>query len=74
MNSRRFCLRYAALAVCVVILAFSPAASGQQTPIKRPLTHNDYDSWRSIQGQRISRDGKFSFWGRHLFRLPPLAI
>jgi dipeptidyl aminopeptidase/acylaminoacyl peptidase len=26
---------------------------------KRPLTHQDYDGWRSIQGQTISRDGKF---------------
>jgi dipeptidyl aminopeptidase/acylaminoacyl peptidase len=33
-------------------------ARGQATA-KRPLTHQDYDSWRSIQGQTISRDGKF---------------
>src|SRR6185503_17158738 len=59
MNSPRFCLRHAALAVCVVILALTSSASGQQSPAKRPLTHNDYDSWRLIQGQRISRDGKF---------------
>ncbi len=26
---------------------------------KRPLTHRDYDSWRSIQGPTLSRDGKF---------------
>jgi dipeptidyl aminopeptidase/acylaminoacyl peptidase len=26
---------------------------------KRPLTHKDYDSWRSIQAPQISRDGKF---------------
>ena len=26
---------------------------------KRPLTHKDYDSWRSIQTSQISRDGKF---------------
>jgi dipeptidyl aminopeptidase/acylaminoacyl peptidase len=26
---------------------------------KRPLTHNDYDSWRSIQAAQISRDGNF---------------
>ena len=29
------------------------------TATKRPLTHQDYDSWRSIQAQQISRDGKF---------------
>src|ERR1043165_8949477 len=26
---------------------------------KRPLTHADYDSWRSIQGPTLSRDGKY---------------
>ncbi|HSE31044.1 MAG TPA: prolyl oligopeptidase family serine peptidase [Pyrinomonadaceae bacterium] len=26
---------------------------------KRPITHQDYDSWRSIQAPQISRDGKF---------------
>lgn len=29
------------------------------TSVKRPLTHRDYDSWRSIQAPQISRDGKF---------------
>jgi dipeptidyl aminopeptidase/acylaminoacyl peptidase len=35
-----------------------PAAQ-QPATAKRPLTHNDYDSWRSIQGTQISRDGTF---------------
>src|SRR6185436_16815157 len=26
---------------------------------KRPITHADYDTWRTIGGQRLSRDGKF---------------
>ena len=26
---------------------------------KRPLTHRDYDSWRSITGQKLSDDGRF---------------
>lgn len=26
---------------------------------RRPLTHDDYDSWKSIQAQQISRDGKY---------------
>ncbi len=26
---------------------------------KRPLSPNDFDSWRSLQGTQISRDGKF---------------
>jgi dipeptidyl aminopeptidase/acylaminoacyl peptidase len=37
----------------VVVLA-APA----QQAVKRPLTHADYDGWRSIQGQQLSRDGK----------------
>lgn len=32
----------------------------QKSPdVKRPLTHKDFDSWRSIQASQISRDGKF---------------
>ncbi len=30
-----------------------------QTTAKRALTHQDYDSWRSIQGTQLSRDGKY---------------
>jgi dipeptidyl aminopeptidase/acylaminoacyl peptidase len=31
-----------------------------QTPAtKRALTHQDYDSWRSVVAQQVSRDGKF---------------
>ncbi|HKC84734.1 MAG TPA: hypothetical protein VKG02_02095, partial [Blastocatellia bacterium] len=46
---------------------FGPATKAQQSSsiqaggratAKRPLTHQDYDAWRSIQGQTISRDGK----------------
>ncbi len=33
-------------------------AAKPQKALKRALTHNDYDSWRSIQGQALSRDGK----------------
>jgi dipeptidyl aminopeptidase/acylaminoacyl peptidase len=42
----------------LLALAFliSAVAVAQQ---KRPLTRDDFDSWRSIQGQTISRDGKF---------------
>jgi len=31
----------------------------QQAAIKRPLAHSDYDSWRSIQLQQLSREGNF---------------
>jgi dipeptidyl aminopeptidase/acylaminoacyl peptidase len=41
-----------------VAILLGATAIAQQTT-RRPLTHADYDSWRSIQGQRISRDGRF---------------
>ena len=58
------------LLVCALSLVFAPAilprltaaqtgAARQQTAAKRALTHQDYDAWRSIQGQTLSRDGKF---------------
>ena len=37
----------------------SSVQSGGRAMAKRPLAHQDYDGWRSIQGQTISRDGKF---------------
>lgn len=44
----------------IVLLTATFAAQAQQTATaKRALTHNDYDSWRSIQAPQISRDGKF---------------
>ncbi len=54
-------------ALLVIIAGFYPltairasiSASHQTATTKRPLTHQDYDSWRSIQAQQISRDGRF---------------
>ncbi|HEX8089892.1 MAG TPA: hypothetical protein VF762_13615, partial [Blastocatellia bacterium] len=44
----------------LVLALFLPApVLAQQAARKRPLTHADYDSWRSIQGQTLSRDGRF---------------
>ena len=42
-------------------LQFTPVAAqqAQSAMAKRPLTHQDYDAWRSIQGTTLSRDGKF---------------
>ncbi len=49
--------------ICILaLLAASFAHVFAQQPAsqtKRPLTHQDYDSWRSIQAPQISRDGKF---------------
>ena len=43
------------LAPAVLLLA----VLGAQPPVKRPLTHLDYDGWRSIQSPQLSRDGRF---------------
>src|ERR1700736_6904072 len=40
-------------------LWLSREAPAQPAANKRPLTHNDYDSWRSIQGPQLSPDGQF---------------
>ncbi|HWF87692.1 MAG TPA: prolyl oligopeptidase family serine peptidase [Pyrinomonadaceae bacterium] len=43
-----------------VTIPFGVVRAQQQAPAaKRPLTHQDYDSWRSILAQQVSRDGKF---------------
>lgn len=37
-----------------------PATSGQEKrTARRPLTHQDYDSWRSLTGSQISRNGEY---------------
>ena len=45
----------------VALMATSIAQTFAQLPAvtRRPLTHADYDSWRSIVSPQISRDGKF---------------
>jgi len=47
--------------LCTVALFASMLLAQQQTApgAKRPITHQDYDSWRSIAASQISRDGKF---------------
>jgi dipeptidyl aminopeptidase/acylaminoacyl peptidase len=47
------------LVCCALIPVWANLTPAQQTAEKRPLTHHDYDSWRSIQGTQLSRDGKF---------------
>ena len=44
-----------------LLAAILPAASPPQS--KRPLTHNDYDGWRTIASQHLSNDGKFLAYG-----------
>jgi len=47
-----------AMAACVLFAALSLAATSVP-PAKRPLTHKDYDAWRTISSQVLSRDGRF---------------
>jgi len=50
----------AVLVVFVATLSLSAAPAGAHTgSAKRPLSHDDYDSWKRIQGQRISPDGEW---------------
>jgi dipeptidyl aminopeptidase/acylaminoacyl peptidase len=59
--------RRSASLVCIITLLSTtfvayPAAfvrAQQASAAKRALTHQDYDAWRSILAQEVSRDGKF---------------
>src|ERR1043165_6637387 len=53
--------RTVALLCTLSLLATMAFAQQAAAPVaaKRPITHQDYDSWRSITAQQISRDGKF---------------
>src|SRR4030095_3491670 len=55
-------LQRAASIICLIALSATLLVTrAQQTApaTKRALTHQDYDSWRSISGSQISREGKF---------------
>src|SRR5204863_2261553 len=56
-HSRRFVSW--ACAATLIVTSLAQAFAQQPAATKRPLTHQDYDSWRSIQAPQISRDGKF---------------
>src|SRR6201988_354089 len=47
--------------LCTVALLTPLGLPQQAAPptAKRPLPHQDYDSWRSVLAQQVSRDGKF---------------
>src|SRR5678815_2015454 len=51
---------FALLATTALAQRATPARTAPTTTTtKRALTHQDYDSWRSIAAQQVSRDGKF---------------
>jgi dipeptidyl aminopeptidase/acylaminoacyl peptidase len=48
------------ISLLALLASTVPFAIAQRTSVaKRPLTHADYDTWRSIVSPQISRDGKF---------------
>ena len=47
------------IALVLFLALISSSGLAGQSAAKRPLTHSYYDSWRAIQGQSLSRDGKF---------------
>ena len=56
MNVRRSCIAIA-LSVAVIAAVLPAPVPGQAAPAKKPLAYDAYDSWRSIQGTALSRDG-----------------
>jgi hypothetical protein len=44
--------------MALLVTSISIGFAQQPAVAKRPLTHADYDSWRSIVSPQISRDGK----------------
>ncbi|HEX6187104.1 MAG TPA: hypothetical protein VFZ40_03400, partial [Pyrinomonadaceae bacterium] len=62
MNSLRRISRSSVALVCALVLLATSVAqvrSQQSAQPKRAITHQDYDTWRSIVSPQISRDGKF---------------
>jgi dipeptidyl aminopeptidase/acylaminoacyl peptidase len=51
------------LLVILLFAAAGPALHAQQPVHKRSITHDVYDSWKSIQGTRLSRDGVWLAYG-----------
>ena len=50
------------LALLAAVMLMIPVQAFAQDG-KRPLTHDDYDSWKSIRSQQISADGKSLLFG-----------
>ena len=56
---RRFPWRTLALLVCVVAVVGIAVSAQSPSISKRPLTYDVVDYWKSIQGTRLSNDGKW---------------
>src|SRR5437763_9031328 len=60
MITRRLLARLR-VGTCLAFLILPLITFADQIPIpaQRPITHNDYDSWRSLRDPQLSRDGKY---------------
>src|ERR1041384_3665744 len=45
------------VAVVLTFAAHAAVPANAQTAVKKPITHDVYDSWKSIQGTKLSADG-----------------
>lgn len=52
---QRTSLRWIAVVLSLIVCPVAPASA--QAPAKRPITHDVYDTWKSIRGTQVSRDG-----------------
>ena len=55
MLRRRRSLR--GIAITLFLCALPLASAAQPAAAKKPITHDVYDSWKSIQGTKLSPDG-----------------
>jgi dipeptidyl aminopeptidase/acylaminoacyl peptidase len=51
------------LFTALVIAVFIAPLGAQQPLAKKPITHDVYDGWKSIQGTKVSRDGVWVAYG-----------
>jgi hypothetical protein len=49
----------AVVCVTAMAVAWSGRSTEAQGRAKRPLSYDAYDSWKSIQGTRLSEDGQW---------------
>ena len=56
---RRVLLAILLISLATFLTAPTQVEGQQNGPRKRSLTHQDYDSWQSVNGSQISADGRF---------------
>ena len=54
---KRFHLRSSIVVVFLLCVGVAPGFAQANAPQKKPITHDVYDAWKSIQGTKLSADG-----------------